>query len=84
VKTYLVALALLASAQGAVAQGYTVSTPGHPTTFVNPTGNGGYTVSTPGQPTTFVNPTGNGGYVASTPGQPTTFVSPTGRGMYGH
>jgi hypothetical protein len=60
--------------------GYTISTPGQPTTFVdrNPLG-GGYTVWTPGQPRSFIdpNPVG-GGYTITTPGQPTTFINRNG------
>jgi hypothetical protein len=56
--------------------GYTITTPGQPSTFVNPNP-GGYTAITPGQSPTFINrnPYG-GGYTVITPGQPTTFVNP--------
>jgi hypothetical protein len=58
--------------------GYTITTPGQPSTFVtpNPIG-GGYTVTTPGRSTSFVNPNPiGGGYTVTTPGQPTTFINP--------
>ena len=61
----------------AMAQGYTIFTPGQPRTFVDPNGNGGYTVFTPGQPRTFVDPDGAGGYRVFTPGQPRTFINPS-------
>jgi hypothetical protein len=58
--------------------GYTVTTPGQGTTFVNPNPIGdGYAITRPGQPTTFVNPNPlGGGYTVTTPGQPTTFINP--------
>jgi hypothetical protein len=58
--------------------GYTVTTPGQPSTFVNrnPIG-GGYTINTPGQSPSFVNPNPIGdGYMVTRPGQPTTFINP--------
>ncbi len=79
----LVGIVLLAARTVAHAQnwrpesGYTIITPGEPTTFVNPNFNGGYTAITPGEPPTFINPSFNGGYTLITPGEPPTFINPT-------
>jgi hypothetical protein len=48
-------------------QGYTISRPGGPTTFVQPTPNGGYVTNTPGVGPSFANPTPSGGYIVNTP-----------------
>ena len=67
--------------QNSYGGGYTVTTPGEPTAFVNPNPiGGGYTINTPGQTPSFINPNPiGGGYTVTTPGQPTTFINPNPR-----
>ncbi len=64
--------------QNSYGGGYTVMTPGQPTTIVSPNNSlfGGYTVMTPGQPSTIVTPDGHGSYTSMTPGKPPTYISP--------
>ena len=56
--------------------GYTITTPGQPPTFVNPNIGGGYTEITPGRSPTFINPNMGGGFTVITPGQPPSFIRP--------
>jgi hypothetical protein len=71
-------LCWIASSAGSLhaQSGYTITTPGRPPTYVNPTPGGGYTVMTPGQLPTYVNPNPGGGYTVMTPGQLPTYVTP--------
>lgn len=75
------AILTIGTSTAAMAQlnGYTVTTPGQPRSFItqSPQG-GGFTVTTPGQPRTFVQPSGPGGYTVFTPGQPRSFIQPQG------
>ena len=67
---------LLAWTGVALADGYTIQTPGQMPSYVTPNYGGGYTIQTPGQMPSYVSPNYGGGATIQTPGQMPSYVTP--------